>query len=170
MAIKSLLSRPFDLLIFIFFLTHIPITIFIDSQSVLPRSWYADGAVNMLEWYVEQFGDPLVKDSPSWFRVLVWNEILLQLPFFFVGAYAFAAGKRWIRQPAIVYGVSTATTLLPILGELVLTPAKAGVRRTELILFYLPYLLVPLALAVRMLLVEDIFPQRPRRPVSRKRV
>ena len=86
------------------------------------------------------------------------------------GAYAFAAGKRWIRQPAIVYGVSTVTTLLPILGELVLSPATAGVRRVELILFYLPYLLVPLALAVRMLVVEDPFPQKPRRPVGRKRL
>ncbi|KAK9905909.1 hypothetical protein WJX75_008815 [Coccomyxa subellipsoidea] len=155
MATKSLLSRPFDLLIFIFFLTHIPITIFIDSQSVLPRSWYADGAVNLLDWYLHS--------------VLVWNEILLQLPFFFVGAYAFATGRRWIRQPAIVYGVSTATTLLPILGELVLSPAKTGVRQVELVLFYLPYLLVPLALAVRMLLVEDPFPQKPRR-LGRKKV
>lgn len=133
----------------------------------------------------------------------MWNEVLLQLPFFFVGkalltehgmlaesylftfiiwkstrnpeqhqscagAYAFATGKKWIRQAAIVYGVSTATTLLPILGELVLTP-NADFGRLQLVGFYLPYLLVPLALAVRMLLVEEPFPQRPRRLVSRKR-
>lgn len=37
MAIRSLLSRPFDLLVVIFFLTHIPITVFIDSQA--GRKW-----------------------------------------------------------------------------------------------------------------------------------
>ena len=26
-----------------------------------------------------------IKSNPPWFRVLVWNEILLQLPFFFMG-------------------------------------------------------------------------------------
>lgn len=92
------------------------------------------------------------------FRSTVWT-----------GAYAFATGKKWIRQPALVYGVSTATTLLPILGELALAPANPSVRRLELILFYVPYLLVPLALAVRMLFVEDIFPQKLRRHVSRKK-
>lgn len=46
MATKSLLSRPFDLLIFIFFLTHIPITIFIDSQSgKAPRCRPFSGAI-----------------------------------------------------------------------------------------------------------------------------
>ncbi len=85
------------------------------------------------------------------------------------GTYAFAAGKRWIQKPAIVYGVSTATTLLPILGELCLSPAK-NFNRPALIAFYLPYLLVPLALAARMLWLEEPFPVRARRPVSRKRV
>lgn len=169
MTTRSLLSRPFDLLIVIFFLTHIPITIFIDSQAVLPKEWYANRAVIMLDWYLGTYGDPLIKINPPWFRVLVWNELLLQLPFFFIGAYAFTAGKRWIQQPALVYGVSTATTLLPILGELAFAPADPSVNRLALILFYVPYLLVPLALAVRMLFVEDIFPQKLRRPLSRKR-
>lgn len=87
----------------------------------------------------------------------------------FAGAYAFAAGKRWIQKPAIVYGISTATTLLPILGELCLSPAT-DFNRPALVAFYLPYLLIPLALAVRMLVVEDPFPPQQRRPIPRKRM
>lgn len=88
---------------------------------------------------------------------------------FRAGAYAFAAGKRWIQKPAIVYGISTATTLLPILGELLLSPAK-DFNRPVLVAFYLPYLVLPLVLAARMLHMEEPFPQRARKLVSRKRM
>ncbi len=84
------------------------------------------------------------------------------------GAYAFAAGKEWIQKPAIVYGVSTSTTLLPILGELALRPASASFKRAALIGFYLPYLLMPLAIAVRMLAMETPFPLRARRLPKKK--
>ena len=63
MATKPLPARPFDLLVFIFFLSHIPITIFIDSQGVLPKHWFSDGPVQLMQWYLGKFGDPLVRPS-----------------------------------------------------------------------------------------------------------
>lgn len=42
-----------------------------------------------------------VSRNPAWFVALVWGEVLFQLPFFFIGAYAFAAQKKWIRIPAL---------------------------------------------------------------------
>jgi hypothetical protein len=86
---------------------------------------------------------------PPWFKALVWSEVLLQLPFFFVAAAAFAKGDARIVRPAAAYGFSVATTLVPILAELAASPAIAdeGTRRT-LIAFYLPYLVVPLAIGV----------------------
>ena len=50
--------------------------------------------------------------QPPWFRVLVLIEVFLQLPFFFVGAYAFAARREWIRIPALVYGLNVASTMV----------------------------------------------------------
>ena len=52
---------------------------------------------------------------PPWFRVLVWNELFLQLPFFFVGAYAFALRRNWIRKPALLYGINVASTMVRLL-------------------------------------------------------
>lgn len=40
---------------------------------------------------------------------------------------------------------------MPILAELALTPDKAGFDRTALLGIYLPYLLIPAAIAVRVL-------------------
>jgi hypothetical protein len=84
------------------------------------------------------------------------------------GAYAIATAKQWIQKPAIVYGISTATTLLPILGELALMPASPGINRAALIAFYFPYLVLPLALAMRMLLMENPFPPKARRLPSKR--
>jgi len=66
---------------------------------VLPRSWYPGWALNLMDWYLEAYGDPLCKRVPPWFRVLVWNEVLLQLPFFCYGAWAFAVGDQRVRKP-----------------------------------------------------------------------
>ena len=96
------------------------------------------------------------KYQPPWFRALAWSEVVLQLPFFFVGLYAFALGKEWIRTPSLVYGLCTATTLLPILGELILT-ANDEFNKAIIIGFYLPYLVIPLAIAMRALTRQRLF-------------
>lgn len=86
---------------------------------------------------------------PPWFKALVWSEIVLQLPFFFVAAVAFARGDARIVRPAAAYGFSVATTLLPILAELAASPAiEDGASRRTLLAFYTPYLVLPLAIGV----------------------
>ena len=82
--------------------------------------------------------------------------------------YAFATAKRWIQKPAVVYGLTTAATVVPCLGEIWNNPA-AGINKPALIAFYLPYLVIPLAVGLRMLFVEDPFPARKRRLPPRKR-
>jgi hypothetical protein len=34
-----------------------------------------------------------VRDNPIWFVAFVWCELVLQLPFFFIAAYAYFAGE-----------------------------------------------------------------------------
>mgnify|MGYP001807751059 CR=1 FL=1 len=50
--------------------------------------------------------------NPLWFVSLVWCETALQLPFFFVAAYAFIKRANWIRVPCIIYGAHVATTMV----------------------------------------------------------
>ena len=69
--------------------------------------------------------------------------------------------RNWIRIPMIVYGSHVATTMVPILGELVafaaarhddaadlLLPPQA--RRWGLVAIYMPYLVMPLLLTIYM--------------------
>ena len=52
-----------------------------------------------MDWYLSTYGDPLCKHTPPWFRALVWSELLIQLPFFCYGAYAFAVGDPRVQKP-----------------------------------------------------------------------
>lgn len=132
-----------------FFVSHIPITLFVDSQAVLPAQWYPQAALDMQAWYFDTYKDPLMMGAPIWFKSLVCSELALQLPFFFVAIYAFVARKNWIRIPAILYGSFVSATMVPILAELAMHTAP-GYQRTMVTAFYLPYLLVPLTLALHM--------------------
>ena len=72
---------------------------------------------------------------------MVWAELCLQLPFFFVAVKAlYDRDEAAFRIPFVIYGAHTATTMIPILGEI------GG--STRLALIYLPYLLFPLGCIV----------------------
>lgn len=98
---------------------------------------------------------------PAWFRVLVWSEIYLQLPFFFIAAYAHAYGKTWIQKPTIVYGLFVSSTMVCILGELLMN-AHSSHPRYLLSALYFPYFIVPFAMAMRMLMTAHPFEARSR--------
>lgn len=88
-----------------------------------------------------------MQTNPTWFVSLVWCECTLQLPLFALFAYGLWLQKPWLRVPALIYGTHVATTLLPIMADLLYGTA---LPKHMAVLVYSPYLLLPLALVVRM--------------------
>jgi steroid 5-alpha reductase family enzyme len=125
----------------LYFASHIPITLLIDAQAALDHRYFPECAQALLDWHIRINGDNLMGAPPSWFRSVVWAEICLQLPFFFVAVKAlYDRDEAAFRIPFIVYGAHVATTMIPILGEIC--------GSTRLALIYLPYLLFPLGCVV----------------------
>lgn len=155
--------RCVEWLLGLYFVSHIPITLFIDLQPVLPPELYPQQLSSLLQWYSREFKDPLMQDPPMWLKSFLVCELVFQLPFFPFAAYAFFKGScRWIRIPAIVYAVHTITTVIPILYILLFEDfskavAFKGLRpenfreRLTLIGIYVPYLIIPLILLLFML-------------------
>ncbi|XP_076832981.1 sigma intracellular receptor 2 [Brachyhypopomus gauderio] len=152
-----MLLRTLEIIFLIYFASHIPITLFIDLQALLPERVYPQSLKNLLQWYASEFKDPMVLDPPVWFRSFIYCEALLQLPFFPVAVYAFLKGNcRWIRTPVIVYSTHVATSLIPILGHILFhnfPPAGPQTlqERLTLVSIYAPYLVVPVLLLLTML-------------------
>nr|KAF6459434.1 transmembrane protein 97 [Rousettus aegyptiacus] len=155
--------RGLEWLLGLYFLSHVPITLLLDLQAVLPRELYPFELRNLLKWYAEEFKDPLLQDPPTWFKSFLFCELVFQLPFFPIATYAFfKGGCKWIRTPAIIYSVHTMTTLIPILSTFLFEDfskasgfkgqgPKAFHERLTLISIYAPYFLIPLVLLLFML-------------------
>ncbi|KAA0175505.1 hypothetical protein FNF27_02916 [Cafeteria roenbergensis] len=120
--------RPLDALdwvIVVYLASHVATVFAIDSQLVLAdvlgpdNVWEQLGLADALRQWSSLVGDSLVSNPPTWFKAVIWCELLLQLPFCAVGAWAWAARKEWIRLPAALYAGHVLTTMAPIVAVLV---------------------------------------------------
>mmetsp|Transcript_12466 Transcript_12466/g.24748 ORF Transcript_12466/g.24748 Transcript_12466/m.24748 type:complete len:173 (-) Transcript_12466:11-529(-) len=140
-----------------FFATHIPITLLIDGQALLPflyPSFLRDLSVT----YTTTFNDTLMSNPPSWLKSLIAAELLFQVPFFFVALKAFATRDNSIQPYATAYAAHTVTTLIPILHHFHVDENVTTSEEAVLLGFYLPYLLIPgllLLLCLRGPLFEE---------------
>ncbi|KAJ2689442.1 Transmembrane protein 97 [Coemansia spiralis] len=143
-----------DIVYFIFFVSHIPITLLIDSQPILPVEWIPKPLLALTSFQTDVLGDPFMIVGPrarpdmTWFRSLLACELVLQMPFFFYAAWALWTNCPRRHAPLLIYGVHVATTMLPILSMLyrgnIDRPCST---RAMLAGIYMPYLLIPLAMA-----------------------
>ena len=159
----------FELASWAFFASHVPITLLVDAQAVLPRALYEWGPRRALELYVGWSRDPLMRlPAAAWFRAIICAELALQLPFFVVALFALRgafdaraappsrglSSPAWLLTAAIAYGAHVATTMVPILATFALHSERgpnaitAG-HRAALVAIYSPYLVMPLAVLWR---------------------
>ena len=130
-----------------FYVSHIFATLLIDGQVLVPQL-YPQVLRDVLQWYIQQTGDPLMTPPhPQWFVGAVVYEWLLQLPYCACAAYFFSSSfsqqyyPDWFRTYSIIYGTNTCTTMLLILHHLYLDDSCV---QTLLLPLYVPYLLAPL--------------------------
>jgi hypothetical protein len=112
-------------LLIVFFATHIPITIILDSQVVFPREWYPEFAQSLFDFHTSTFPDFLFKNCRTHYPYVRWIgacEVFFQLPFFFVALYALWYKKEWIRVPAIIYCTHVPTTVIPAVADFLQNP------------------------------------------------
>ncbi|KAK7687288.1 hypothetical protein QCA50_009793 [Cerrena zonata] len=171
MAPRPLLTRPLDLLYFVFFVIHIPNTLLVDLQALYPSHILPTFIANLPKLYVNMSSDPLIGGAMGyfgipqnyvWFKSFLFLEMFFQLPVFFLGVRGLWKDCRSIYVLLLVYGASTTTTLFPCLAVLLNTPitssetiaAKAisitSEQRTLLLSSYIPFLLIPLTLTIDM--------------------
>jgi hypothetical protein len=119
--------------------------------------------------WLTSFQDTLMEHPVQpWFSSLVSIEVIFQLPFFFLAIYAILQqskqpqkrtihGDGTFKSLCIIYGSSTATTLVPIL-QCILTDEETNMSEKGILLgFYLPYLIFPIWLVTIAVCNDDIF-------------
>ncbi|KAL3794011.1 hypothetical protein ACHAW5_004296 [Stephanodiscus triporus] len=160
-----------------FFASHIPITLLIDGQALFPRHYYPKIFRDAVDWYATTFKDKLLIHPPTWFSSLIAIEFVFQVPFFLLAVYAIARrshddddddderkgtsnkiqGDGVFRSLCMIYGSSTATTLIPIFASIFTQRDTTVVEKAILLCFYLPYIIFPLWLVVIAVCEENVF-------------
>jgi hypothetical protein len=168
----SLLKRPLDLVYFIYFFTHIPVTLAIDFQVFYPPHLVPQALKDALVMYIRDYKDPFLGANPPlfWFMSFMYSELFFQFIFFFIACFGLWKGKRLTfctvlnseNSPPIlvdslrcriglcIYGSHVATTVLASLFEVLLNPAHAltSTERYTLSAFYLPYFVIPVVMVI----------------------
>eukprot|EP00047_Mylnosiga_fluctuans_P007792 m.255537 g.255537 ORF g.255537 m.255537 type:complete len:167 (-) comp19552_c0_seq1:75-575(-) len=147
----------------VYFGTHIPISIVLDSQVVFPRAWYPAFATNLFDFYTSNFPDFLFANCRTRYPYVRWIgvcEVFLQLPFFFVALYALARRREWIRIPAIIYCTHVPTTVIPAVADFLQNPEAEQYpldARVRLSMLYGLYFLIPLVWLVDLVRRDHVF-------------
>lgn len=131
-----------------YFLVHILTTVAVDSAIALPEKWTFPFQTKMLDMHMSMNNDPLIAASPIWLRAFVWVEIVLQTPFFFWAAHDLYKNKKRVYPAIVAYGVEASTTTLACLAEIAFNNTLATDHKVKMLGLYIPYLLIPLLLAV----------------------
>ena len=130
-----------------FFASHIVFTLIIDGQAIFPPSFYPVMLRDLLQFYISNFNDPLMKHLPLWFQSLIVLEFCIQLPFFFVSCWYLSSKNgtypSWFRLACITYGAHVGTSMIPILSCLVANTDANFDERCRVLGAYLPYLIFP---------------------------
>lgn len=156
-----------------FFISHIPITLIIDGQGLFSRHFYPECVRGLLDWYAITFNDKLMTaPHQPWFLSLILLEVFFQFPFFILAVYAILQsskknngndsptlirGDGVFRSLCLIYGSSTATTLMPIFASFLTDHGTTVGEKGVLLGFYLPYLIFPLWLVVIAVCEENVF-------------
>mmetsp|Transcript_7672 Transcript_7672/g.11145 ORF Transcript_7672/g.11145 Transcript_7672/m.11145 type:complete len:170 (+) Transcript_7672:87-596(+) len=139
---------------YIFFSSHIIITLVCDLQAIL-KPFYPQFLQDLVTNYAALVIDPHMSEPfELWFQSLVFFEFIFQMPYFFVAVQMFGdkdriAYPRWFQMISIVYGSHTATTVIPLLTIILFREEAVAPLEFRLLVFliYLPYFAFPAWLA-----------------------
>lgn len=135
-----------------YFLIHIPITILIDSNIVVPIEYALELSKLILNFHISANHDFLLLEKPVWFQLFGLVELVFQLPLFFYCSYhLYKQQSKSYYVYMIIYGFNAAFTTFVCLGVTYFEGHLHGLTTPQiynLIAIYVPYLLIPFVIMV----------------------
>ena len=142
-------ERPRDRWFIAFFLMFACTSFFVDRYAALDVDMCGEQTMRgALCWYGQTF-DPLFLANPQWLRVISGISAWVFGPLYLLLAWAFWRGVESARPPALVWAISILYSLvlhlwMEFFGD------YPSPRPFMMMLFYWPYVLVPVAVLIRL--------------------
>ncbi|GAA5964566.1 hypothetical protein JCM3765_005238 [Sporobolomyces pararoseus] len=146
-----LAERTRDWIYLVFLAVHIPATILVDSQAIFFAERLSPSVLRIPFLFAAR-DDPLLQNANNplfaWFQAFIILEVIFQLPTFFLGIRGLYRDSPSIYPLLTLYGASSATTTYACLATVLTMPGISQPHLFKLLASYVPFLLVPLAMAV----------------------
>ncbi|KAK9133470.1 hypothetical protein Scep_012998 [Stephania cephalantha] len=139
------LCKLVDALLFLYFLFIAIASVLFDAQTSIPSHFFPEPLIELKSWYAREFGDYLVSEKPHFFVGLINVELIVQLPVAIATLYGILARKSWVRTTCLIYGVSTLSTMIVILTEMI----KSKRASEKMLMVYWPFLGVAVLAVLR---------------------
>lgn len=144
-----LAERPRDRVLIACFMIFACTSVFVDRLAALDVDFCAEQSMGgALCWYGQHI-DPLFLANPQWLRVMSGISAWVFGPLYLLFAWAFWRGVEAARGPALAWAVAILYSLVVHLW-MEFFGAHPTPRPAVLLLVYLPYVLVPIAVILRL--------------------
>ncbi|CAN6329399.1 unnamed protein product [Urochloa humidicola] len=145
MATIAIVSKAADAAAALFSLLITVAAPLFDSQVVLPRHLYPAPLVSVYQWFAAEFDHYLIADPPPFFRGFVWLALAFLWPVCVANLYGILARRRWVATTSLMAGVFMLTYLSAMFGEML----GSGRATSKLVWFYVPFVVIAVALVLR---------------------
>ncbi|GAA5982138.1 hypothetical protein JCM10908_004755 [Rhodotorula pacifica] len=140
-----------DRIYLIFLAIHIPATLLVDVQALFCAERFSPAWLRKAFLFAAQ-DDPLLQNANAplfaWFQSFIILEVLFQVPVFFLGVRGLWKRDASIWPLLALYGASSSTTTFACLATVLTMPGIKPEHLVKLLASYVPFFLVPLAMAV----------------------
>ncbi|GAA6001140.1 Ema19p [Rhodotorula paludigena] len=144
-------QRARDWVYLTFLAVHIPATLLVDVQALFCAEYFSPAWLREIFIFAAK-EDPLLTNATAplfaWFQSFIILEVLFQLPVFFLGVRGLWKRQSTIYPLLALYGASSSTTTFACIATVLTTPGLTQPQLTKLLVSYVPFMLVPLAMAV----------------------
>ncbi|KAJ3178277.1 hypothetical protein HDU85_005274 [Gaertneriomyces sp. JEL0708] len=150
-----------------FYTSHLVFITFVTTQTIFPvlRSYFPKFLVSSYDAWVAISDDPYLKDvlvhgsARPWFWGISLAEGTIQaIMYLFLIKGVYKKQYSSIRTLTLLYTSHIATTMIPILADLLLGPYKHTIPAQKLAIImsaYLPYLIIPLGIMYKFTIGWD---------------
>ncbi|CAI7674479.1 unnamed protein product [Penicillium palitans] len=136
----SICTRKRDLAYFLFFVTHVPIILLIDTVPLLPTFLQTTLSHNLREFYITTYRDKFFEDPPTWFTVFIWMELLYHLPLSIWAARGLLKDHPLVPVHLLVFGIQAFITTLTSLVVVWSWTDRSVAEKQQLTTLYAPYM------------------------------
>lgn len=138
-----------DIAYLLFFTTHLPIILLIDTTPLQPTSFQTTLSSQLRGYYISTYRDKFFELAPPpWFTAFLWMEVLYHIPASLWAVWGLVKEHPLLPVHLLVFGVQAFVTSVACLVEVWAWEDRTVLEKQNLTMLYGPYVMLGAYMAI----------------------